>query len=453
MARTKLATHLSDVEIERFLAAAEALHKSIVGPLLAPGCEHYRALQNAHEALLKSIERFTGKKAPFIRWILVWLSKARKFDKKHDFRLTWRRERDSNSNSLVQPPRQARRQSNRYHTRMPRFLQGENHPASPRLVSSNTPIIPKFTYRAAIEHLMFIGRRLNGVSIRTHRRHPSRLAAALAGVAQCRVGRIVGDASRQALIAIVDLCLAERVDALVIAGDLYDGDQTSMKTARFLGSQMSRLHQAGIRVFKIRGNHDALSRISKQLVFPDTVTIFGGRAQSVSQTAGGLDVMFHGLSFANPKAPESLLPKYAAAHEGAVNIGIMHTSLAGSPGHDVYAPCNVADLHAHGFDYWALGHIHVRNVHPGASTVVMPGMPQGRDINEAGEKSVTLVTIRDDRSIEIEERLTSIAQFERVERRFDRDASNGRKPSAASDPRCKTSAPPFDPAMPLSASA
>jgi len=228
------------------------------------------------------------------------------------------------------------------------------------------------------------------------------------------LAELVGDASRQAFVSIVDLCLAERVDALVIAGDLYDGDQTSMKTARFLALQMIRLHQAGIRVFKIRGNHDALSRISKQLVFPDTVTIFGGRPQPVLQTAGGLDVMFHGLSFASPKAPDSLLPKYAAPREGAANVGIMHTSLAGSPGHDVYAPCSVADLHGHGFDYWALGHIHVRNIHPGASTVVMPGMPQGRDINEAGEKSVTLVTIRDDRTIDIEERLTSIAQFERL---------------------------------------
>lgn len=228
------------------------------------------------------------------------------------------------------------------------------------------------------------------------------------------LAELVGDATRQTLVAIVDLCLAERVDALVIAGDLYDGDQTSMKTARFLAAQMARLHQAGISVFKIRGNHDALSRISKQLVFSELVTIFGGRAQSVLQTAGGLDVVFHGLSFVNSKAPESLLPKYPAGREGAMNIGIMHTSLAGSPGHDVYAPCSVADLHGHGFDYWALGHIHARSVHPGPSMVVMPGMPQGRDINEAGEKSVTLVTIRDDRAIEIEERLTSVAQFERL---------------------------------------
>jgi exonuclease SbcD len=99
---------------------------------------------------------------------------------------------------------------------------------------------------------------------------------------------------------------------------------------------------------------------------------------------------------------------------GAVNIGIMHTSLAGAPGHDPYAPCSHADLHATGFQYWALGHLHKRSIVEGACAIVMPGMPQGRDINECGAKSVTLVTIRGDRSIHIEERVTSIAQFERV---------------------------------------
>jgi DNA repair protein SbcD/Mre11 len=44
----------------------------------------------------------------------------------------------------------------------------------------------------------------------------------------------------------------------------------------------------------------------------------------------------------------------------------------------------------------------------------MPGIPQGRDINEAGPKSVTLVTIHDDRSIQIDERVISVAQFELV---------------------------------------
>jgi DNA repair protein SbcD/Mre11 len=227
---------------------------------------------------------------------------------------------------------------------------------------------------------------------------------------------LIGNATRRAFIRIIDLCLDEQVDALLLAGDLYDGHQTSMKTARFLAEQIRRLHEAGIRAFIIRGNHDALSRITKELTFPDSVTVFGGRAEvmEIDRPKGDIPVAIHGLSFAQPHAPEALIGKYKPAVEGAINIGILHTSLAGAPGHDLYAPCSLADLAATGFNYWALGHIHKRSVVEGRCTIVMPGMPQGRDINEAGAKSVTLVTIADDRSIRVEERITSVAQFERV---------------------------------------
>lgn len=228
------------------------------------------------------------------------------------------------------------------------------------------------------------------------------------------LAELIGNATRQALVAIVDLCLEEQVNALIIAGDLYDGDQTSMKTARFLASQMERLHQAGIAVYKIRGNHDALSKITAELILPPSLKVFNGRGETVEIRHGDLDIVLHGISFAKPHAPESLLSKYRRPAPDTVNIGIMHTSLAGASGHDLYAPCSVADLHEWGFDYWALGHIHARSQHAGDRTVIMPGMPQGRDINEAGEKTVTLVTVGDDRSITVEERPTSIAQFERI---------------------------------------
>lgn len=225
---------------------------------------------------------------------------------------------------------------------------------------------------------------------------------------------LIGDSTRQALVAIVDLCLDQKVDALVIAGDLYDGDQTSMKTARFLATQLGRLHEAGIAVFKIRGNHDALSKITQELILPPTVKVFGGRCETVEIAGKGVGVAVHGISFARPQAPESLVPKFRPPVADAVNIAIMHTSLAGAPGHDVYAPCALVDLHGSGFDYWALGHVHARTQHAGPRTVVMPGMPQGRDINEAGPKSVSLVTIGDDRRITVTEWPTSIAQFERI---------------------------------------
>ncbi|MER9298623.1 hypothetical protein NKI38_19315 [Mesorhizobium sp. M0621] len=53
MARSKPSKQLSQVEIERFLVAAEALHLSIVKPLLSPMSEHYRALQNTHEGAIE----------------------------------------------------------------------------------------------------------------------------------------------------------------------------------------------------------------------------------------------------------------------------------------------------------------------------------------------------------------------------------------------------------------
>ncbi|QRM56879.1 exonuclease SbcCD subunit D [Sinorhizobium sp. BG8] len=227
---------------------------------------------------------------------------------------------------------------------------------------------------------------------------------------------LIRGATRRTLERIVDLCIAERVDALLVAGDLYDGSQTSMATALFLTAQFRRLEQAGIRIFLIRGNHDAQSQITRELTFPANVHVFDGRGKPV--VAGALEdgraVNVHGISFAQPHAPSSLLPSFRGPVVDAVNIGMLHTSLGGSLRHDPYAPCTVADLTAHGFDYWALGHIHQRSQHLSNPWIVMPGIPQGRDINEAGPKSVTLVTVSDDAGISVEEHQVAVAVFERL---------------------------------------
>ncbi len=225
---------------------------------------------------------------------------------------------------------------------------------------------------------------------------------------------LIGAATRAVFVRIVDLCLAERVDALLIAGDLYDGDQTSMKTARFLADQLGRLDAAAINTYVIRGNHDALSRLTRELVLPPSVKVFGAKADTVFSETGGQAVAIHGISFAKPHAPDSLLGQFPAPLPDAFNIGMLHTSLAGAPGHDPYAPCSLAALQQTGFDYWALGHVHVRAEYPGRTTVVMPGMPQGRDIGEAGEKSVTLVTMADDGTTTTQMRPLAIARFERT---------------------------------------
>jgi DNA repair exonuclease SbcCD nuclease subunit len=230
------------------------------------------------------------------------------------------------------------------------------------------------------------------------------------------LGDLVRGATRKALERIVDLAIDEEVDMVIVAGDLYDGSQTSMATALFLMAEMRRLEAAGIRVFIIRGNHDAQSQITRELTFPPNVHVFDGRGKPVKAgaLASGREVHVHGISFAQPHAPNSLLPAFRAPVPDAVNIGLMHTSLAGASRHDPYAPVGISDLAAHGFDYWALGHIHQRRVHSQAPWIVMPGNPQGRDINEGGPKSVTLATVAEDGTISCEERPVAIAVFERL---------------------------------------
>ncbi|MCQ4632319.1 DNA repair exonuclease [Shinella sp. CPCC 100929] len=230
------------------------------------------------------------------------------------------------------------------------------------------------------------------------------------------LGDLVRGATRKALERIVDLAISERVDAVIVAGDLYDGSQTSMATALFLMGQMRRLEAAGIGVFLIRGNHDAQSQITRELTFPPNVHVFDGRGKPVKAGAleSGREIHVHGVSFAQPHAPASLLPTFRAPVPDAVNIGLMHTSLAGASRHDPYAPVGIADLSAHGFDYWALGHIHQRRVHLEKPWIVMPGNPQGRDINEGGPKGVTLATIAEDGTITCKEHRVAVAVFERL---------------------------------------
>ena len=218
----------------------------------------------------------------------------------------------------------------------------------------------------------------------------------------------VKTATRSAFITIVNTALFEEVSALLISGDLFDGAERSAKTAAFLTTQLDRLKAAGIPVFYIKGNHDAENPITGEISLPENVHVFDGRGGK--HQIENSHVWIHGVSFSGRQAPESLLPKFGAPEPDAINIAMLHTSLAGSQGHDTYAPCSVAELTKMGFDYWALGHVHKRQVLSEAPWIIMPGIPQGRDIGEAGPKSATLLTI-DEKNISVSEVPTSAAQF------------------------------------------
>ncbi len=218
----------------------------------------------------------------------------------------------------------------------------------------------------------------------------------------------VQGASRHAFTRIVEQALEQDVAAVLISGDLFDRTARSAKTAAFLLAELARLNKAGIKVFYIKGNHDAENPLTGETTLPENVHVFDGDGDKVQLQ--GCEVWIHGVSFSEKKAEKSLLGKFAAPVPNAINIGLLHTSLNGSASHDVYAPCTVQELIDTGFNYWALGHIHKRQVHSDAPWIVMPGIPQGRDIGEPGPQSATLIEI-DEGSITTSEFLTSSIEF------------------------------------------
>ena len=199
-------------------------------------------------------------------------------------------------------------------------------------------------------------------------------------------------ATRSALERLVDKAISERVDFVLFAGDIYDRDWQDFHTGLFFREQMVRLGRANIRVFIVQGNHDAQGVITKQLVLPANVTVFSSRSAQTIRI-DELYLAIHGRSFPERAVDEDLVPSYPAPIPGFFNIGMLHTSLTGRVGHDTYAPTDIPTLIAKGYDYWALGHVHAREVICQQPRIVFPGNLQGRHANETGAKGCELVTV------------------------------------------------------------
>lgn len=200
-------------------------------------------------------------------------------------------------------------------------------------------------------------------------------------------------ATRNAFDSLVELCITEHADLLLVAGDVYDGDWKDFSTGLYLRAQLGRLRAAGIEVVMIHGNHDAASVITRQLKLPGIHVLRHGRPESV--VFESLGVVVHGQSFANRAVIENLAAGYPDPLPGLVNIGLLHTCLGGDAGHENYAPCSLEQLVGHGYEYWALGHIHERVVLDTDPYVVFAGNLQGRHMRECGAKGATVIEVID----------------------------------------------------------
>jgi DNA repair exonuclease SbcCD nuclease subunit len=198
-------------------------------------------------------------------------------------------------------------------------------------------------------------------------------------------------ATRDAFSNLITEAIEQQVDFMVIAGDLYDGTWKDHNTGIYFCKEMGRLKKAAIPVYVLFGNHDAESEMTKKLQLPDNVFCFDTRKPTTFRLEN-LKVAIHGQSFKEKETTENLVTGYPKPVQGMFNIGVLHTALEGNSAHANYAPCSLDELHAKGYDYWALGHVHDYQIWKGASTVVFPGNLQGRHIRETGPRGAVLVT-------------------------------------------------------------
>lgn len=201
-------------------------------------------------------------------------------------------------------------------------------------------------------------------------------------------------ATRRAFENLVELAIARKVAFVIIAGDLFDGDWKDYNTGHYFVSQMTRLRKAEIPVYIVKGNHDASNKMTRSLPMPANVHIFSD-LRPETLVVEDLNVAVHGQSFTAAKVTNNLAAGYPEPTPGYFNIGILHTSATGRDGHEPYAPCSTQDLIGKGYDYWALGHVHKREIVCNDPLIIFPGNVQGRHAKELGPKGCTLVTVDD----------------------------------------------------------
>lgn len=154
--------------------------------------------------------------------------------------------------------------------------------------------------------------------------------------------------------------------------------------------------------------------MSRDLKLPDNVHRFSDKKPEtvVDDT---LSIAVHGQSYRTAELKDNLAVAYPASVPGFFNIGLLHSAVTGRPGHGDYAPCSLDNILAKDYEYWALGHIHIREEMHRDPWVVMPGNLQGRHIRETGAKGCTLVTVDNGEVTAVEHHSLDVVRWARIE--------------------------------------
>jgi len=228
------------------------------------------------------------------------------------------------------------------------------------------------------------------------------------------LARLLRNATFQAFDRVVDLAIEERARFLLVAGDVYDGADRSLRAQLRFRDSLARAADHGIASYVAHGNHDPLSGWEADLTMPGLVHRFGGKeAEAVEVREGGETLArLYGISHAVRELKDNLADRFPRVASGPFAIGVLHANVGGNPDHDNYAPCTPADLLAVGLDYWALGHVHTRQVlKERAPAIVYPGNPQGLNWREQGARGCYLVRVDDGGEVHLTFAATDVVRW------------------------------------------
>ncbi|OFG16177.1 metallophosphoesterase family protein [Listeria monocytogenes] len=205
----------------------------------------------------------------------------------------------------------------------------------------------------------------------------------------------IQESTFQSLERITTVAIKEAVDFVLIAGDIYDSEDQSVRAQARFAKEMKRLEAANIPVFMIHGNHDFIEKHKEKLALPSNVHVFSEQVEIMShKTATGVSVNIYGFSYNERHIRSSRVGEYKIQGDADFHIALLHGSeVSSSEEHDVYAPFRVQEISKKGFDYWALGHIHKRQLLAETPSIYYPGNIQGRNRKESGEKGASIITL------------------------------------------------------------
>ncbi|SEO69526.1 DNA repair exonuclease SbcCD nuclease subunit [Amphibacillus marinus] len=215
---------------------------------------------------------------------------------------------------------------------------------------------------------------------------------------------------------LVKLAIEEAVDFIIIVGDLFDETVQSVYAQIQFLKACQRLEQANIAVYLSYGNHDYRQVNQSLLQYPDNTHLFiqGDVEEKIFKKNEQTIVSIQGFSYLERALLADKTSEFKK-HPGATYfIGMLHGSTGQSDHHDRYAPFQLQQLKTKGFDYWALGHIHLRQQLTKEPPIVYPGNTQGRSTKETGEKGCYVVKI-DKHEAQLQFKPLHSVRFEQLE--------------------------------------